>query len=155
MQGGARGRFHPARPPGRLRWRSGERSRALSSRSQVKRRTTRYWLRALSRACSGSTVRRHADEDSKGGRDVLTVSVERVVAAPLGDVFEWLSDASNYTRSRFVLHERLVRPGDDAAYGIGAVRQLTWAFGWFRERITAYRPPHEFRYLVERSVPPL
>ena len=86
---------------------------------------------------------------------MLTVSVERVVAAPLGDVFEWLSDASNYTRSRFVLHERLVRPGDDAAYGIGAVRQLTWAFGWFRERITAYRPPHEFRYLVERSVPPL
>lgn len=86
---------------------------------------------------------------------MLTVSVERVVAAPLSDVFEWLSDASNYTRSRFVLHERLVRRGEDAAYGFGAVRQLTWVFGWFRERITAYRPPHEFRYLVERSVPPL
>jgi len=86
---------------------------------------------------------------------VLTVSVERVVAAPLSDVFEWLSEASNYTRSRFVLHERLVRRGEDAAYGFGAVRQLTWVFGWFRERITTYRPPHEFRYLVERSVPPL
>ena len=86
---------------------------------------------------------------------MLTVSVERVVAAPPAHVFEWLSDASNYTRSRFVLHERLVRRGEDAAYGFGAVRQLTWVFGWFRERITAYRPPHEFRYLVERSVPPL
>ena len=86
---------------------------------------------------------------------MLTVSVERVVAAPLADVFDWLSDARNYTRSRFVLHERLVRRGEDAAYGLGAVRQLTWVFGWFRERITAYRPPHEFRYLVERSVPPL
>lgn len=86
---------------------------------------------------------------------MLTVSVERVVAAPLADVFDWLSDASNYTRSRFVLHERLVRRGGDAAYGFGAVRELTWVFGWFRERITAYHPPHEFRYLVERSVPPL
>jgi hypothetical protein len=84
---------------------------------------------------------------------MLTVSVERVVAAPVGDVFEWLSDASNYTRSRFVLRERLVRRGEDAAYGLGAVRQLTWLFGWFRERITAYRPPHEFHYLVERSLP--
>jgi hypothetical protein len=86
---------------------------------------------------------------------VLTVSVERVVAAPMTDVFEWLSDASNYTRSRFVLRERLARRGEDAAYGLGAVRQLTWVFGWFRERVTEYRPPHEFRYLVERSVPPL
>jgi uncharacterized protein YndB with AHSA1/START domain len=86
---------------------------------------------------------------------VLTVSVERVVAAPMAGVFNWLSDASNYTRSRFVLRERLVRRGEDAAYGLGAVRQFTWVFGWFRERITAYRPPHEFSYLVERSLPPL
>ena len=86
---------------------------------------------------------------------MLTVSVERVVGAPPADVFEWLSDASNYTRSPFILHEHLVRRGEDAAYGLGAVRQLTWVFGTFRERITAYRPPHEFDYLVERSVPPL
>jgi uncharacterized protein YndB with AHSA1/START domain len=86
---------------------------------------------------------------------VQTISVERVVAAPIAEVFEWLSDAGNYTRSWFVLHERLVRRGEDAAYGLGAVRQLTWVFGWFRERITAYRPPHEFDYLVERSVPPV
>jgi uncharacterized protein YndB with AHSA1/START domain len=84
-----------------------------------------------------------------------TISIERVVAAPIADVFAWLSDASNYTRSPYVLRERLIRPGEDAAYGLGAVRQLTWVFGWFRERITDYRPPHELHYLVERSVPPL
>jgi RNA polymerase sigma factor (sigma-70 family) len=56
-------------------------------------------------------------------------------------------------RLLFVLRERLVRRGEDAAYGLGAVRQLTKVFGWFRERITAYRPPHEFDYLVERSLP--
>jgi hypothetical protein len=83
------------------------------------------------------------------------ISVERTVSAPTAEAFEWLSDASNYTRSRFVLRERLVQRGQDEAYGLGAVRELTWLFGWFRERVTVYRPPHEFQYLVERSVPPL
>lgn len=84
-----------------------------------------------------------------------TVTVERVVNAPIAEVFEWLNDASNYTKLPFVLHERLVRRGEDASYGLGAVREITSMFGWFRERITAYRPPHEFHYLVERSVPPI
>ncbi|MDQ2815283.1 MAG: SRPBCC family protein [Actinomycetota bacterium] len=83
------------------------------------------------------------------------ITVERVVPAPGAEVFQWLSEASNYTRSRFVLRERLVRPGRDAAYGLGAVRELTWVFGWFRERVTAYHPPREFEYQVERSFPPL
>jgi uncharacterized protein YndB with AHSA1/START domain len=84
-----------------------------------------------------------------------TVTVERVVAAPVAEVFGWLSDASNYTRSRLVLRQRLAQAGEDAPYGLGAIRELTWAFGWFRERITAYDPPHEFHYLVERGLPPV
>jgi uncharacterized protein YndB with AHSA1/START domain len=84
-----------------------------------------------------------------------TVTVERVVAAPVTLVFEWLSDASNYPRSWIVVRQRLVRPGEGTPYGLDAVRSLTWLFGWFRERITTFRPPHEFSYVVERSVPPL
>lgn len=84
-----------------------------------------------------------------------TVTVERVVAAPVAEVFDWLSDTGNYTRSRLVLRQRLARPGESAPYGLGAVRELTWLFGWFRERITAYDPPHEFHYRVERGVPPV
>lgn len=84
-----------------------------------------------------------------------TVTVERTVMAPVADVFERLSDASNYTRSMYVMRERLSEPGKDAPYGLGAIRQLTWIFGWFRERITAYDPPDEFHYLVERSFPPV
>jgi uncharacterized protein YndB with AHSA1/START domain len=83
------------------------------------------------------------------------ISVAGVVEAPVAEVFEWFADAGNYTRSWFVLHERLVRRGQNAAYGRGAVRELTWAFGSFRERVTEYRPPHEFHYLVERSIPPV
>jgi uncharacterized protein YndB with AHSA1/START domain len=84
-----------------------------------------------------------------------TISVERVVTAPIEDVFDWLSVASNYKRSLFVMRERLAEPGEGTPYGPGAVRQLTWVFGWFRERITEYNAPNEFSYQVERSLPPL
>lgn len=84
-----------------------------------------------------------------------TISVERVVTAPVEEVFDWLSVASNYTRSRWVVRERLVQTGKDVPYGVGAIRQLTWLFGWFRERVTEYSAPNEFCYHVERSLPPL
>jgi Polyketide cyclase / dehydrase and lipid transport len=83
------------------------------------------------------------------------ITVEKVVAASGADTFAWFADAGNYTRSPFVVRARLVRHGRDAAYGLDAVRELTWVFGWFRERITDYDPPHEFSYLVKRSVPPV
>ncbi|MFC3965123.1 SRPBCC family protein [Nocardia jiangsuensis] len=82
------------------------------------------------------------------------ITVERVIDAPVEQVFDWLADAGNYPRSPVVLRARLVRPGVGAPYGEGAVRVLVWVIGWFRERVTAYRPPHEFEYLVERSFPP-
>lgn len=83
-----------------------------------------------------------------------TTTVERIIAAPIGEVFDWFADSRNYARSPFVLRNRWARPGDDAPYGVGAVRVHLWTIGWFRERITAYRAPREFDYLVERSFPP-
>jgi hypothetical protein len=84
-----------------------------------------------------------------------TIAIERVVAASCAETFEWLADASNYTRSPFVVRARLVERGQGAPYGSGALRELTWVFGWFRERITDYQAPHEFSYRVERSIPPV
>lgn len=84
-----------------------------------------------------------------------TITIERIIAAPIKDVFEWLADASNYPRGTWVvLRQQLAVPGEDAPYGRNAVRRLLWMVGWFRERITSYDPPHEFGYLVERSFPP-
>ncbi|GAA1913757.1 SRPBCC family protein [Streptantibioticus ferralitis] len=83
-----------------------------------------------------------------------TVTVRRVIAAPIADVFDWCATTTNYTRSPFVLRARLARPGAGAPYGVGAVRLHTWLIGWFRERITVYNPPHDFDYVVERSLPP-
>ncbi|MER6046343.1 SRPBCC family protein [Streptomyces sp. NPDC001793] len=83
-----------------------------------------------------------------------TLTVQRVIAAPIADVFGWCAATTNYTRTPFVLKARLARPGRGAPYGVGAVRLHTWVIGWFRERITAYHPPYDFDYAVERSFPP-
>ncbi|MEU1310935.1 SRPBCC family protein [Streptomyces cinnamoneus] len=83
-----------------------------------------------------------------------TLTVRRVIAAPIADVFAWCTTTTNYTRSPFVLKARLARPGAGAPYGVGAVRLHTWVIGWFRERITSYNPPYDFDYAVDRSFPP-
>ncbi|MGW5381824.1 SRPBCC family protein [Nocardia sp. NPDC003963] len=83
-----------------------------------------------------------------------TIIVERTIAAPASAVFDWISDAHNYTRIPLVLHERLAVPGEGAPYGLGAVRFLVWFVGVFWERVTAYDPPRSFEYHVYRSFPP-
>lgn len=80
-----------------------------------------------------------------------TVTVERTIAAPQHQVFDFLSNAANFTRSPLVIRQRLAEPGRQAPYGEGALRILLWVIGWFRERITAYDAPHSFDYTVERS----
>ncbi|GHF44495.1 hypothetical protein GCM10010218_27330 [Streptomyces mashuensis] len=82
-----------------------------------------------------------------------TVTVRRVIDAPIAEVFDWCATTTHYTRSPFVLRARLARQGEGAPYGVGAVRLHTWLIGWFRERVTAYNPPYGFDYVVERSVP--
>ncbi|MFI7242111.1 SRPBCC family protein [Streptomyces qinglanensis] len=83
-----------------------------------------------------------------------TVTVRRVIAAPIAEVFDWCATSAHYTASRYVLRARLARPGAGAPYGVGAVRLHTWLIGWYRERITAYHRPHGFDYAVDRCVPP-
>ncbi|MGW8728655.1 SRPBCC family protein [Streptomyces sp. NPDC055808] len=83
-----------------------------------------------------------------------TMTSERVIAAPIDDVFAWLTTTTHYTRSPLVLRCRLTRRGEGAPYGVGAVRSHLWAIGWLRERITRYEAPYVTEYVVERSVPP-
>lgn len=83
-----------------------------------------------------------------------TITVERVIPAPIEDTFEWLATTTNYTVTPYAIRCRLATPGEDAPYGTGAVRVHTWLIGWFRERITAYDPPHSFEYHVEKGIPP-
>jgi uncharacterized protein YndB with AHSA1/START domain len=83
-----------------------------------------------------------------------TMIVERVIGAPIDEVFAWLTTTTNYTASPLVVRCRLTRRGVDAPYGVGAIRSHLWLIGWFRERITRFEPPHTTEYIVERSLPP-
>ncbi|PKV89596.1 SRPBCC family protein [Streptomyces sp. TLI_146] len=83
-----------------------------------------------------------------------TMTVERVIDAPIDEVFAWLTTTTRYTASPLVLRCRLARHGEGAPYGVGAVRSHLWVIGWFRERVTRYEPPYATEYVVERSLPP-
>ncbi|MFI1917762.1 SRPBCC family protein [Nocardia sp. NPDC020380] len=83
-----------------------------------------------------------------------TITVERTIPAPIDRVFEWCAVTTNYERSPWVLRDTLTRPGEDAPWGVGALRKHTWLLGRFHERITAYDAPHSYAYTVDRSFPP-
>ena len=86
---------------------------------------------------------------------MVHITVERTIDAPPDEVFAWLGDSSNYTASPMVLREKRTRDGKGAPYGVGAERVILGVGAWFREVITSYDAPHEFSYLIVRSVPPI
>ncbi|MFI7000110.1 SRPBCC family protein [Nocardia sp. NPDC050175] len=82
-----------------------------------------------------------------------TVTIHRTIDAPIDAVFAALSDASTYTGAPLIVRSTLVKPGADAPYGLGAIREIIAGLAWFREEITAYDPPHSFEYRILRSIP--
>jgi uncharacterized protein YndB with AHSA1/START domain len=83
-----------------------------------------------------------------------TITVERTIAAPIERVFDWCATTTNWQSSKWVLRNKLVKPGRAAPYGVGAIRLHTWLVGRFYERITSYDPPHSYHYVVDRGLPP-
>ncbi|MCM6775083.1 SRPBCC family protein [Nocardia sp. CDC159] len=84
-----------------------------------------------------------------------TVDLERTIQAPIADVFDWLTDATNYQRILLIRRVTLVRPGDVAEHGVGAVRLLVTPLMRITEEIVEYDPPRLMRYRILHSVPPL
>lgn len=84
-----------------------------------------------------------------------TVIVERTIHAPIADVFDWLTDATNYTQVPVVRRITLLRPGDSALNGTGAVRIVVTPLLKLTEQILEYTPPTLMRYSIIRSTPPL
>ncbi|WP_369690713.1 nitroreductase/quinone reductase family protein [Nocardia crassostreae] len=82
-----------------------------------------------------------------------TLTVERVIAAPIDKVYDWFADSGNYAASLFLLRNTLVRPASDAPYGVGAVRRMTWLFGSYTERITTRTAGQKFGWVIESGFP--
>lgn len=81
-----------------------------------------------------------------------TIHLERVIAAPREQVFDWLADPANLATAPLVLRSGWAPGWSEPA--VGAVRAVTGAGMWFREEITAYDRPNSYSYLIIGSFPP-
>lgn len=78
-----------------------------------------------------------------------TIEVRRSIAAPIADVFDWISNAGNYTDSPLFLAAKLIRSGSAAAYGVGAIRRFTFPLRLCTKRSRASTRP--IRSAIESS----
>lgn len=77
--------------------------------------------------------------------------VERTIAAPPQQVFDWLADPASLTSAPLVLRAGWARGTTTPA--VGALREVVAAGMWFREEITAYDAPRSYSYRIVRSFP--
>jgi uncharacterized protein YndB with AHSA1/START domain len=77
-----------------------------------------------------------------------TIHVTRTIPAPAETVFDRLADHANYDRFRPIHASELVREGDPAPNGVGALRRIKVRPLVFEEEITAYERPSRLDYLI-------
>ena len=83
---------------------------------------------------------------------MVEIHLERTIAAPVDQVFDWLADPANLAAAPLVLKAGYAK--DSPGPGAGAVREVVGLGTWFREEITAYDRPNSYSYLIVRSFPP-
>ncbi len=83
---------------------------------------------------------------------MVEIHVERTIAAPVEQVFDWLADPANLAAAPLALKAGYAK--DSSGPGAGAVREVIGVGTWFREEITAYDRPRSYSYLIVRSFPP-
>jgi uncharacterized protein YndB with AHSA1/START domain len=82
---------------------------------------------------------------------MVEIHLERTIAAPVDQVFDWLADPANLAAAPLALKAGYAK--DSSGPGVGTVREVVGLGTWFREEITAYDRPHSYSYLIVRSFP--
>jgi uncharacterized protein YndB with AHSA1/START domain len=77
-----------------------------------------------------------------------SIHVTRTIPAAPEAVFDRLADHANYERFRPIHASRLLREGEPAPNGVGAVREIKVRPLTFEEEITAYERPTRLEYLI-------
>jgi uncharacterized protein YndB with AHSA1/START domain len=77
-----------------------------------------------------------------------SVHVTRTIPAAPEAVFDRLADHANYERFRGIHASRLLREGEPAPNGVGALREIKVRPLTFHEEITAYERPTRLDYLI-------
>lgn len=83
---------------------------------------------------------------------MVEIHLERTIAAPVDQVFDWLADPVNLAKAPLALKGSWAKGSSGPA--AGAVREVIGAGTYFREEIPTYDRPHSYSYLIVRSVPP-
>jgi uncharacterized protein YndB with AHSA1/START domain len=76
------------------------------------------------------------------------ITAERTIRAPIGEVFDILTDHANYKDFPGIRDSELVREGDTDRDGVGALRPVFFGPIRFEEEITAYERPARMDYLI-------
>lgn len=84
-----------------------------------------------------------------------TITVKRLIKAPIARVFDTLSHHEGYSELPGMQVARLERPGRLERNGEGAVRYLKSGPAWFREEITIFERPRRMDYVILDSLLPL
>jgi uncharacterized protein YndB with AHSA1/START domain len=84
-----------------------------------------------------------------------SIRVEKHLDAPPEALFEILADHGRYDRFDGIRRAEVLKEGDPAPNGLGAVRRVWIGPLRFEEEITAYEPPTRLDYLIVdlRGVP--
>jgi uncharacterized protein YndB with AHSA1/START domain len=77
-----------------------------------------------------------------------SVHVTRTIPGPPEPVFDLLADHANYERFRPIHASKLLREGEPAPNGVGALREIKVRPLTFEEEITAYERPTKLDYLI-------
>jgi hypothetical protein len=83
---------------------------------------------------------------------MVEIHLERTIAAPAEQVFDWLADPANLAAAPLALKGKWAK--GTSGPGTGAVREVIGVGTWFREELTAYDRPRSYAYLIVRSIPP-
>jgi uncharacterized protein YndB with AHSA1/START domain len=83
---------------------------------------------------------------------MVEIHLERTIAAPVEQVFDWLADPVNLAAAPLALRADWTE--GSTGPGTGAMRKVIGVGTYFREEITAYDRPHSYSYLIVRSFPP-
>jgi hypothetical protein len=78
----------------------------------------------------------------------LSIDVNRWLDAPPGALFEVLSDHAGFDRFAGIRRAEVVRPGEPAPNGLGALRRIWIGPLRFDEEITSWDPPNGYGYLI-------
>lgn len=82
-----------------------------------------------------------------------TIAVTRTIRAPIAQVFDQLTDLSNYTAFPGVRSVRFLREGELERNGVGAIRKVEGGLFWLQEEILGLARPYRMDYRIQRSRP--